>query len=121
MDTMSTLSSKQSVSAVLEAADQTADSTGELPTELDEASATEPEIVDMHANGAFGEADASSEPTHTRAASQPEAPAPELDVSDNTDAHHDTADVLDGIGRDRHCTAGTEAVTAVPPVHKRLT
>src|SRR5437763_1931735 len=51
---MSSRSSNQSVSAVLEAVDQTPDSTAEVAMQLEEATATEPAIVDIQADGELG-------------------------------------------------------------------
>src|SRR5262249_20116549 len=61
----------------------------------EKAPAAEPAIVDIHTNGELVDADASCEATPTTSAmDRSEAPAPQLEVSIDSDEHHDVADKL---------------------------
>src|SRR5438046_100094 len=91
---MSSGSNNKSASAVLEAADQTTDPTGEAAKGMAESPATEQAIVDTHAGGRH-ETDAGGETTEaTLIASDSERAAPYPYVSENIDEHQDAADML---------------------------
>src|SRR5262245_24188028 len=92
---MSSRTSKQSVSAVLEAVDQRPDSTTELAVQVEEATATEDTIVGIDGDGEFGYAHATGEANQTTSlACESEQPAAPVDDFDNDVEHHEPADML---------------------------
>jgi hypothetical protein len=93
---MSSGSNNKSASAVLEAADETPDSTVEAAVQSEEATATEPTIVDIQADGELGNGDAYGDATQTTSiACESEPPAAQPEACDNSDVdHQDAADML---------------------------